>query len=104
MKTVDLTTEPLSVADLLRLARSEVVLVKTEEGDSFVISPADDFETEVQLLRRHHGFLSMLDAFKKEETVCEVDITFTFTLEEEEVKVVSQAVDTSDAKTQEYPC
>jgi hypothetical protein len=69
MKTVDLTTESLSVTDLLRMARTEVVLVMTEEGDAFMISPADDFETEVQLLRRHHGFLSMLDEFKKEETI-----------------------------------
>jgi hypothetical protein len=49
------------------MAREEVLVVTTEEGDSFVISTADDFDTEVQLLRRNHRFLSMLDEFKKDE-------------------------------------
>ena len=69
MKTVDLTTQPLSVTDLLRIARKEVVLIKTEDGDAFVISLADDLDAEVQLLRQHHGFLTMLDEFKKEKTI-----------------------------------
>ena len=43
------------------MARSESVLVKTGEGDSFVVSHADEFATEVELLRRNHTFLTMLD-------------------------------------------
>jgi hypothetical protein len=69
MKTVDLTTQALSVTDRLNIARKEAVLVKAEDGDAFVISLADDFDAEVQLLRQNHAFLAMLDEFKKEETI-----------------------------------
>jgi len=67
MKTVKLSSHPLSVAELLRTAREDVVVVTTDDGDSFVISTADDFDTEVELLRQNHRFLTMLDEFKRDE-------------------------------------
>lgn len=66
MKVVDLSAEPISAAELLNMARRESVLVKTGEGDSFVVSPADELTTEVELLRRNHTFLAMLDGFKED--------------------------------------
>ncbi len=45
MKTVELSTEAPSVSELLGMARQDRVLVTTEEGDSFLISSADDFLT-----------------------------------------------------------
>lgn len=66
MKTVELSTQAASVADLLSMARRESVLVTTEDGESFLISSADDFESEVQLLRRNHEFLATLDRLKRD--------------------------------------
>jgi hypothetical protein len=66
MKTINLTAESPSVADLLRMARKEAVLVTTKDGESFLVTPADDFDTEVQLLRRNHAFLTLLDELKKD--------------------------------------
>jgi hypothetical protein len=66
MKTVELTAKAASAADLLSMARQENVLVRTEEGELFLISSADDFDTEVQLLRRNHKFLSLLDRLKED--------------------------------------
>ena len=66
MKVVDLSAEPISVAELLDMARSESLLVKTGKGDSFVVSPADDLAAEVELLRRNHTFLTMLDRLKED--------------------------------------
>ena len=43
MRTVDLSSEPLSAAELLDLARTDPLLVKTARGDSFMVSPADEF-------------------------------------------------------------
>ena len=52
------------------MARQENVLVTTEDGETFLISSADDFDTEVQLLRRNHKFLAMLDELKRDrETI-----------------------------------
>ncbi len=66
MRTVELVTNAPSVEELLSMARQESVLVTTEDGESFLISSADDFDTEVQLLRRNHKFLAMLDKLKKD--------------------------------------
>ena len=66
MKTVALSTKAASVAELLRMARQESLLVTTEDGECFLISSADDFDTEVQLLRRNHKFLAMLDKLKSD--------------------------------------
>ena len=48
------------------MARKEPILVTTEDGESFLVSSADDFEREVQLLRRNHAFLALLDELKQE--------------------------------------
>ena len=70
MKTLKLTAHPPSVSHLLSLARRDTLLVTTEQGESFVVTPADDFDTEVQLLRRNHALLTLLDELKKDpETV-----------------------------------
>jgi hypothetical protein len=36
-------------------------------NEASITSPADDFETEVQLLRRNHAFLNLLDELKKDQ-------------------------------------
>ena len=66
MNVVDLPAKPISAAELLDMARGEPLLVKTGKGDSFVVSPADELATEVELLRRNHTFLTMLDKFKED--------------------------------------
>ena len=67
MKTIQLSSNRPSVDDLLSMARDEVLVVTTEEGDSFVISSGYGLATEAQLLRRNNAFLAMLDGFKEEE-------------------------------------
>jgi hypothetical protein len=48
MKTITLTSQPATVADLLTVARKEVLLLRAEDGNSFVPSQADEFKTEVR--------------------------------------------------------
>lgn len=67
MKTVDLSSGYLSAADLFEMARKDCLLVKTNQGDSFVVSHADEFQMEVELLRRNHDFVAMLDRFKGDQ-------------------------------------
>ena len=49
MRVIDLSVEPLSAAQLLDMARGELLLVKTSQGDSFVVSPADELATEARI-------------------------------------------------------
>ncbi len=73
MKNVDLSSAALSAADLLDLARNDSLLVKTVNGDSFLVSPADELTAEVELLRRNHDFLTLLDEFKREKETLSLD-------------------------------
>ena len=68
MKTVDLAKHKLSLDDALSSARGESLLLKCPNGEQFVISIADDFATEVELLRKNQAFLNFLDSCKKNET------------------------------------
>jgi hypothetical protein len=73
MKTIDLTKSNLSLDEALSSARRESVLIKHPSGDHFMISVADEFATEVELLRKNHSFLEFLDSCKKDETSISLD-------------------------------
>ena len=74
MKTIDISTKKSSIFELLNMAKEESVLVKTKDGDTFVISSIDEFNSEVELLRKNHKFLSMLDSFKEENESFSIDV------------------------------
>ena len=54
MKAVDLSSEVISAAELLDMARKDPLLVKTATGDSWLPPPCE-FATEAELLRRNHS-------------------------------------------------
>lgn len=67
MKTIDLSSHPLSIAEILDMARKDHLLIKTGDGDSFIVGQADELALEVESPQRNHEFLSMLDKFKQDE-------------------------------------
>jgi len=73
MKTVTISPNEVSIKEIFGLAKKESLLVKLKNGDSFFISLADDFESEIELLRKNHRFLSMLDTFKQEESATSLE-------------------------------
>ena len=68
MKAIDLAKSNLSLDEALKSARGEPLLLKCASGEQFLVSIADDFATEVELLRKNHAFLEFLDSCKKNET------------------------------------
>ena len=73
MKTIDLGQIHVSVEELLNSARDESVVVRSADGATFMLSGADEFTTEVELLRRHHGFLKLLDTWKQDRRAVSLD-------------------------------
>jgi hypothetical protein len=73
MKTIDLSKTQLSVEELLDSARHESVMVQAADGMSFVLSLADEFATEVELLRQNHAFLTLLDWHKQSQKAISFD-------------------------------
>jgi len=61
MKSVDLRSENVDLAQLLHLAEQEAVLLVAPDGHEFVLAEADDFDAEVEALRNSTRFQSFLD-------------------------------------------
>ena len=61
MKSVDLRNENLHLSQLLRLAEEDAVLVVAQDGHEFILAEADDFDAEVEALRKSTRFQSFLD-------------------------------------------
>ncbi len=79
MKAIDLDKENLKLSQLFGLARNEPVLLVVGNGEEFIISKADDFETEVEALRNSERFQRFLDERSESKT--------TFSLEEVEKEI-----------------
>jgi len=67
MKKIDLTKERCSLNEVLGLARTEAVLIRTASGEDFVLEPADEFDREVAALGASEKFTSFLNV-RAEET------------------------------------
>jgi hypothetical protein len=60
LKTIDLSTRKIDLAAILRLAEKEAVLL-TCKGKEFLLSKADDFDAEVEALRKSVRFQAFLN-------------------------------------------
>ena len=66
MKTITLDDSQSPALHLLQSADDEPVLVSTPDGQRYLISHADDLQTEVELLRCNQKFLGFLDEAKQD--------------------------------------
>ena len=62
MTTVELSREHPSVDELIEAARSGTVLIRTPEGEGFVLEEADAFDAEVAALGQSQPFIDFLTA------------------------------------------
>ena len=61
MKTIDLEKKKMDLAEVIKIARREPVLLVIQDGKEFCIAEADDFEKEVEALRGSQAFQRFLD-------------------------------------------
>jgi hypothetical protein len=62
----DLRSEQRSLSEVLALAKSEAVLIRSPGGEEFLVEPAGEFDREIASLGSSERFLSFLDARSKE--------------------------------------
>jgi hypothetical protein len=86
MRTINLDQEKLNFDQLIRLARKEPLLILTADGGNYILSQADDFEQEVQLLRNSKSFQKFLD----ERSNCKVRIPLSEIENEIEQELLKQ--------------
>ena len=73
MKTIALDSQKDTATWLLTNVQDEPVLVTLPDGNRYVISHADDLQTEVELLRSNQRFISFLDEAKKDRSRYSLD-------------------------------
>ena len=66
MITLDLRNRQITLEELFRAARSESVLIVTDEGQEYILEAADEFDHEVAELRRSEKFMNFLAERRKE--------------------------------------
>jgi hypothetical protein len=69
MKTIELSSVPTTLEQLLALALQENILIKGQDGVEFILAAVDDFESEVESLRHNDEFIAFLDARAKEPKI-----------------------------------
>ncbi len=62
MKTITISRRARSVHALLRRARRENVIVRSPEGEEFILAQVDDFNREIELARQNRRLMKFLDA------------------------------------------
>ena len=66
MITLDLRQQQITLEELFRVARSQSVLIVTDEGDEYILEAADEFNREVAELGRSEKFMNFLAERRKE--------------------------------------
>jgi hypothetical protein len=66
MKTIELPSPALSVQELLAMAHDEPVILRTADGEEYVIGAVGDFQREVELMRANPAFMRLLDERARE--------------------------------------
>jgi len=67
MKTVDLGATNPPLHEVLKLAESENLIVRTSDGREFVVAEIDDFDREVSLVRQNDELMRLLAERSREE-------------------------------------
>lgn len=62
MRTIDLSKQRCSLGELLSLAQSESILIRSASGGDFVLEPADEFDREVAALGASERFMAFLES------------------------------------------
>jgi len=73
MKTVNLGKESPSVDELSAMARKKSVLLVSDDGTTFLLEEADDFDHEVAVLGNSDRFISFLRRRSEEKRVISVE-------------------------------
>jgi hypothetical protein len=74
MKTIDLSTGPVEVGELLRLADEDNLILRTADGKEFLLAGIDDdFDDEIARICNSPELMALLEARSKPERTYSLD-------------------------------
>ena len=75
MKTVNIPTQATTVTTLLKKAQRGGLILRSPEGQEFILAEIDDFNREIELTRHNKSLMKLLDARGKQtKTVKAADV------------------------------
>jgi hypothetical protein len=66
MKTVDIPTQAKTVTSLLKKAQKGGLILRSPNGQEFILAEIDDFNREIELTRHNKTLMKLLDARGKQ--------------------------------------
>ena len=73
MKTINLQKDSPSLRQLLTMASNESVLLVSDDGKTFILEEADQFDREVEKLGNSKRFMKFLEERSKEKGVISIE-------------------------------
>jgi hypothetical protein len=67
MITLDLRQQSVTLEELLHFASSDSVLIRTDDGQEYILESADEFDREVAMLGQSEKFMQFLAERSKEK-------------------------------------
>ena len=72
MKTIKVSQRSRAVNALLKQALRENVIIRSPDGQEFILAEIDDLDREVELTRQNRQLMKFLDARGKQNTTVSV--------------------------------
>ena len=70
MKTIKVARQSRTLIALLKRARRENVILRSPDGEEFVLAETDDFSREIELTRENKQLMKLLESrAKQKETI-----------------------------------
>jgi hypothetical protein len=66
MKTVNIPTQAKTVTSLLKKAQRGGLILRSPEGQEFILAEIDDFKREIELTRQNKALMKLLDSRAKQ--------------------------------------
>jgi hypothetical protein len=73
MKPIKVARRARGVNELLKKARKENVILRSPEGEEFILAAIDDFNREIQLTRRNKALMRLLDSRRRQRDSVSLD-------------------------------
>ncbi|CBN53663.1 MULTISPECIES: hypothetical protein [Kamptonema] len=67
MRIIELESGEFTLDEVMILAKSEAIVLRKPDGGMFALAPIDDFDVEVELLKKNTEFMSFLKELSKEK-------------------------------------
>ena len=73
MKVIELNQNHPTLDEVIGIAEQELVVLRKPDGSVFAVTVVDDFDLEVELLKRNPEFMKLMDRLSAEKGVISLE-------------------------------